>query len=96
MNTIPRRILDVFLGTAVEKGSLFGSIVPEAIPLGTTLGVEDQYIVVDGSGGLVFENMLKGRSTEAGSGHAIESPVCGDTHSIDYLTGGGRGILGGQ
>lgn len=75
MNPISCRVLDIVLSASVEKCPLLGPVVPEAIPLRATLGVEDQYIIVDCTGKLVFDDMLKGRPAKAGRGHAIESPV---------------------
>lgn len=75
MNPVSWGVFDIILSTSVEKSPLLGPVVSEAIPLGATLGVEDQYIIVDCTGKLVFHDMLKGRPPKAGSGHAIERPI---------------------
>lgn len=65
----------------------------EPIPLGAALGIEDKHVVIDRSRGLVLDRMLKGRPSETGSGHAVESPIGGHAHAFHDLAGSGGGVL---
>lgn len=76
MNSIPGRRPDVLKRTSIEEGALFGAVVSESIPLGAALSIESQDIVIDRPRRLVFDGVLKGRSSETGGGHAVERPIC--------------------
>ena len=41
MDTIPGRIVDIFLRASVVEGPIFSPVMPETIPLRATLSIED-------------------------------------------------------
>lgn len=57
------------------------AIVPEAIPLRTDLGVKLKGVIIDCSGRLVLNGLLKCCSPETRPGHEVQWQVGGDANA---------------